>query len=228
MKKLVNLFTFLLLSNLASAQIHEIGVFLGASNFIGDVGRTTYIYPKQPALGVLYKWNVKPRYSWRFSIAGSKIKGNDFDSDLASRNQRGYQFSNDVVEASAGFEFNFTNFNLHEYGYAGTPYLYTGLNYSFSENVYFENKAFVKTGGNIQSLGIPLIGGYKVKLNPFLVLGAEIGLRYTFTDNIDGSFPKKSNFETLKFGNTNSKDWYVFSGFTLTYTFGKQPCYCKE
>jgi hypothetical protein len=56
----------------------------------------------------------------------------------------------------------------------------------------------------------------------------EIGARYTFTDNLDGSNPKNKNFETLKFGNLNSKDWYVFSGVTLTYTFGKNPCFCAD
>jgi hypothetical protein len=27
----------------------------------------------------------------------------------------------------------------------------------------------------------------------------------------------------LKFGNINNNDWYVFSGLTLTYTFGENP-----
>jgi hypothetical protein len=39
------------------AQIHEIGVFLGGSNYVGDVGSTTYIAPNEPAFGILYKWN---------------------------------------------------------------------------------------------------------------------------------------------------------------------------
>ena len=31
----------------------------------------------------------------------------------------------------------------------------------------------------------------------------------------------------VRFGNFNNNDWYVFSGFTLTYTFGRKPCYCN-
>ena len=60
------------------------------------------------------------------------------------------------------------------------------------------------------------------------VIGAEVGFRYTFTDNLDGSNPKNDNFETLRFGNLNSNDWYVFTGLTLTYTFGKNPRFCTE
>jgi hypothetical protein len=57
----------------------------------------------------------------------------------------------------------------------------------------------------------------------------EIGARYTFTDNLDGSNPDTglANNESLKFGNINSDDWYVFTGMTLTFTFGRQPCYCN-
>ena len=40
--------------------------------------------------------------------------------------------------------------------------------------------------------------------------------------------PENDNFETLRFGNLNSNDWYVFTGFTVTYTFGNKPCYCRE
>ena len=32
----------------------------------------------------------------------------------------------------------------------------------------------------------------------------------------------------LKFGNIRNKDWYTFSGITISYTFGRIPCYCKE
>ena len=56
--------------------------------------------------------------------------------------------------------------------------------------------------------------------NSFIV-GFEIGARYTFSDEIDGSVPDAPELEIFSFGNTNSDDWYVFTGFTLTYTFGQ-------
>jgi hypothetical protein len=34
------------------AQIHEVGVFLGGSNYIGDIGPTTYISPNEPAITI--------------------------------------------------------------------------------------------------------------------------------------------------------------------------------
>ena len=70
--------------------------------------------------------------------------------------------------------------------------------------------------------------GMKTNIFENIILGIEVGTRYTFTDNIDGSSPKNNNLKPLQFGNINSKDWYVFTGFTLTYTFGDKPCYCSD
>jgi hypothetical protein len=212
---------------MANAQIHEIGVFAGGSNYIGDVGSTTYIAPSDAAIGILYKWNKNPRYSWRFSAIHAKIKGNDIKSDVESRQQRNLHFENTITEFSAGFEFNWFDFNLHKSGFISTPYMYTGLSYFTFDNLYVINKEY-RTTGSKGSLALPIIGGIKMKIAEGFVLGIEAGARYTFTDNLDGSFPKGSNFDSLSFGNTNSKDWYVFTGMTLTYTFGKKPCYCKE
>jgi hypothetical protein len=46
------------------SQIHEVGVFFGGSNYIGDVGPTTYI-ANEPTFGLLYKWNKSPRHAYR-------------------------------------------------------------------------------------------------------------------------------------------------------------------
>ena len=63
-----------------------------------------------------------------------------------------------------------------------------------------------------------------------LILGIEIGARYTFSDNLDGSFPKSDAGvpNGNEFGNINNNDWYVFTGLTISFTFGDLPCYCKE
>ncbi len=69
--------------------------------------------------------------------------------------------------------------------------------------------------------------GYKSTLGSKFVIAAEIGARYTFTDNLDGSNPSGSDeIDSLQFGNINNNDWYVFTGITLTYTFGRKPCFC--
>ena len=224
MTKLFRLF-FLLSFFTMNAQIHELGVFVGGSNFIGDVGLTTYISPNEPALGILYKWNKSPRHSYRFSYTQSKISANDLDSKEPSRNQREYRFENSVKEVSLGLEFNFFDFNLHEVKRKLTPYVYSGISYFRYDELYVSSGETLKDSGT-GSFAIPITLGLKSNVSPHIVLGFEVGTRYAFTDNLDGSNPKDENY--LKFGNVNNNDWYVFSGFTLTYTFGDKPCYCAE
>lgn len=222
-----NYILFILLLGITSvnAQIHEIGVFLGGSNYIGDVGPTTYIAPDEFAFGVLYKWNKSPRHSWRFSYNQAKISSSDLNSNSPGRTQRGFHFENNIKEVSLGLEFNFFDFNLHDFEPKITPYVYSGLSYfAYDELFYIAGEQ--KTDFRNSSLAIPMILGVKATLFEHLILGLEAGVRYTMTDNLDGSNPKNKTLAPLKFGDINSNDWYVFSGITLTYTFGNQPCYC--
>lgn len=227
MNKIFSLFICIFLSTTIKAQIHEVGVFIGGSNYIGDVGPTTYIAPNEPAIGILYKWNKSPRHAYRFSYIQSKIASNDLDSEEPSRSLRGYRFENNIKEVSLSLEFNFFDFNLHELGRKVTPYIYSGINYSWYNSLFIiaGEPSIEKNKGTI---AIPMALGVKTNLNRSFVLGIEIGARYTFEDDIDGSNPINKNLGQYKFGNLNNNDWYMFSGLTLTYTFGEQPCYCTE
>lgn len=227
MKNLKLYIICILLSQFSSAQINEIGVFLGGANYIGDVGSTRYINPNEPAFGILYKWNRSKRHSFRFSATLANIKGNDTDSEAPNRTLRKFQFKNSIKEFSAGLEFNFLNFDLHESGPKFTPYIYSGLSTFIYDEIYISNN-ISELDYQYYSFSIPMVVGLKAKLSNQLIIGAEIGARTTFTDNLDGSNPKNENFKDIRFGNLNSKDWYVFSGFTLTYTFGKNPCFCAN
>lgn len=212
----------------AVSQIYEVGLFVGGSNFIGDVGATNYIAPNQVAFGALFKWNRSPRHAFRASIIFTDLEGKDSKSDDPRRIQRDYSFNTSLMEISAGMEFTFFDFNLHEYGFKGTPYLYSGISVANHDNYYFTTSGQY-TAANTKSwaVGIPMVLGYKVRISSHLVLAGEIGARYTFSDELDGSVPDNADIvDTLSFGNTNSNDWYVFSGLTLTYTFGRRPCYC--
>ena len=228
MKKILVLFIFFIFQNIMNAQINELGVFIGGSNFIGDVGKTNYISPNEAAIGILYKWNKSPRHAYRFSYMQSTITGNDLDSEIPGRQQREIKFKNNIKEFSAGLEFNFFDFNLHESLIKKiSPYVYSGLSYFVYDELFVVNGE-TKKDYEAGSFAIPMMVGVKSNILKNFVLGIEVGARYTFTDNLDGSNPKNENLEPLKFGNINSNDWYVFTGFTLTYTFTEKPCYCAD
>ena len=220
----MNKFFFALLSccyfTATQAQINELGFFVGGSNFIGDVGSTTYINPNSPAIGLVYKWNKTPRHSWRFSYTQTKLKGNDKNSDDFQRRNRNLSFQNNIKEFSGGIEFNFFDFDLNKkLDKKVSPYFFTGLSFLLFKKINYSGSLSQPT---LKNFAIPLIIGVKSNLTSNFVLGFEIGTRYSFTDDLDG------NLTSFNLGNVYNKDWYVFSGITLSYMFGTKPCFCAE
>ncbi|WP_397364782.1 DUF6089 family protein [Olleya sp. R77988] len=227
MKQLTLLILTLCSLQFSNAQINEFGLYLGGSNFIGDVGATDYIAPNQLALGVLYKWNRSTRHSYRMSLTFTELEGIDKNSDDPSRQIRGLEFTNQIIELSAGVEFTFFDFDLHQDGFVSTPYLYTGVSVAQHDNFFYNNLGeIVSEDTESYAYGIPMVLGFKAAVTPEIVLAFEVGARYTFSDEIDGSIPDAGELSSRSFGNLNNNDWYTFTGVTLTYTFGKNPCYC--
>ena len=229
MKRIIVILILLITCQVSQAQINEIGIYLGGSNFIGDVGSTTYIAPKELAIGGIYKWNRSPRHSYRFSAIFTDLVGIDNDSDDPSRIQRDYEFSSSIIELSAGMEFTFFDFDLHRPGNKSTPYLYTGISVAFHDNFFFnQNGKLQSEDTTSQAWGIPVAVGYKTTITDNFLLSIEIGARATFSDEIDGSVPDNPDLaEAFSFGNINNNDFYMFTGVTLTYTFGRNPCFCN-
>ena len=230
MKYLTAIFLILFYFQTATSQTYELGGFIGGANVIGDVGNTAYINPNTVAFGGVFKWNRSERHSFRFSAIVAKAEGNDADSKEGRRQQRGYSFKNNIKEFSAGLEYTFWEFNLNSGAPAAAPYLYTGVSYFLYEASYIDTTGSYKDYDQAGAIAIPMVIGYKTILGTKLIGAIEIGARYSFTDDIDGSNPTQGMIgdnQDLKFGNQNNNDWYVFTGITFSFTFGREPCYCN-
>ena len=234
MRHLILLIIMFAFSKSTVAQTFEIGPFIGGANYIGDVGKSSFVNPNTLVGGAIAKWNRSERHSFRFTLLYANIEADDAKSNEVRRQERGYSFNNHIAEASLGIEFNFWSFDLNDAYIQGTPYLYTGITYFNNKHHYLSadlpNKGVLEPQANNYDFAIPLIFGYKQTFTPKIIGAAEIGVRYSFTDNMDGSNPQEllgRRDPPREFGNTNTKDWYVFSGITLTFTFGKKPCYCR-
>ena len=212
------------------SQTFEAGPFIGGANYIGDVGRTNYVLPNSLVFGGLIKWNRSPRHAFRLSLLFAEINADDNKSSETRRVQRGYSFSNNIAEASLGVEFNFWDFDLHQGHPQSSPYLYTGLTYFRADHLYLKNGRagnLVNEGTN-WSFAIPMVIGYKESVTKHISAAFEIGARYTFTDNLDGSWPEElldRRDPPIEFGNRNTNDWYVFTGVNFTFSWGRRPCY---
>ncbi|EGV42677.1 hypothetical protein BZARG_1973 [Bizionia argentinensis JUB59] len=227
MRYLTTVLLLILSSHFCQAQTHEIGVFLGGSNFIGDVGSTKYIAPNKPAVGAIYKWNRSPRHAFRASVIYTELEGRDLKSDDPRRQERDFSFKNDIIEASVGLEFTFFDWDLHDDRLKATPYIYSGLSVAYHDNFQILKNGQIRDGNTSSyAYGIPMVLGFKTNALGNFIIAAEIGARYTFSDELDGSVPNYDANASSAFGNTNNNDWYMFTGITLTYTFGRKPCFC--
>ncbi len=65
--------------------------------------------------------------------------------------------------------------------------------------------------------------GYKSIIYGKLAFAIEARVNYTFTDGIDFT---TTDLPAFNFGG-NSNDWYMFTGISLVYTFGRPACYAK-
>ena len=230
MKHFASVVLIIFTSFIGLSQTYEVGAILGGANLIGDVGRTTYIAPNSVAFGVIGKWNRSSRHAFRFSLISTKLKGDDADSHETRRQQRGYTFNNTITEFSVGLEYNFWDFDTYSGRLVSTPYLFTGINYFLYKAAFIDISTleFTKHDG-ARSISIPMAIGYKALIAPHFVLGLEIGARYTFVDDIDGSNTSGpyQDSDGLKFGNLNNNDWYLFTTVYINFTFGRKPCYCN-
>jgi hypothetical protein len=180
-------------------QEYEIGVSLGGTNYVGDIGRTNYIYPNKLAGNVFLKYNYNPRIALKATFSYLPIAGNDAEADTDFRQNRGLRFSNTIKELALGLEFNFYEYELSSEDKSWTPYILAELavfNYSVLKEETLENKT---------------------------AFAIDTKFRYTFKDDLD--FVSENNLDYSIEGNSN--DWYMFTGISLMYTFGRPACYTK-
>ena len=210
----------------ARAQYREVGLFLGGTNYIGEVGKTNFIEPslKTPSTTLFYKSNFSPRFALRFELGLSSIRGIDSLSLEPLRKERANSFTNSINHTSAILEVNYFELDLSDFQTSWSPYLFAGLSYVKFRDLYYPvNESDANYQTNDFSFAVPVGVGIKTRLGMNFLLGIEIKALYTFSDNLDGSFPTFVDEidQQPAFGNSLSNDWIIYSGFSLSYSFGR-------
>jgi hypothetical protein len=186
-------------------------------------------YPYQQARNLSFKSNI-------FEIA-NEVEFNFFRYE---KERREYNFTPYLTTGFSVFYFNPTaefegkKYNLRDLGTEGQKNP-DGTNRPYSRI----NFAFV------------LGGGFKYSFHPRWTLGMEVGVRRTFTDYLDDvstTYPaffangdgtseaaetlsdrsaeigEKMGIPGKQRGNTQKKDFYMFSGIAITYTIIREKC----
>ena len=116
---------------------------------------------------------------------------------------------------------------VNQIGRTLTPYLFAGGGVitvspvaDFSKGGPLDNDILAKVnadleeGKKVASHPMALVGGgLNFDLGPSWALGAELGVRYAFTDYLDG---------ISQAANPDKNDWYTFAALSLSYRFGSK------
>jgi Domain of unknown function (DUF6089) len=211
-------FVLLLLAELSKGQKNEIGFSVGGLNYTGDISPSYNVFHYRPAGSLFYRLNFSPIVALRASGMIGGLYGNEKNSKNPVQAARGASFKSTVSEFSVMLEYNFFNYRGRKDDRRYSPYLTGGLGIFNSVS----KAGNYRHGSEYIQLAIPFGVGMKYKLSRYLNLGAEFVARKTTSDQLDGvSSQYIGNHET---SNLFDKDWYYYTGLSLSYTFYKVVC----
>jgi hypothetical protein len=206
---------FLLLPFITQAQRHhEVGIFGGTSSYYGDLQES--LFPKEgyrASGGLTYKYYVHPSLGFRFGANYASLYGADSLSLSPAIKNRNLNFQSNLFEAHAAIEACMLPVDFDEYKF--TPYVFAGFALFYynpytigvnDEKVYLRPLSTEGQGlrqypdrrvYSLVNAGFPLGGGLKVLIGKKVIIGAEIGFRYTVTDYLDDVSKSYVNMDTL-------------------------------
>ncbi len=196
------------------AQRHEIGVQLGTSNLVGDIGRTAYVLQRPVGSisdmglpfygGLMYRMNFNPYQTVRLNLGYSNIQFDDRYAKEDYRRHRKLWGTNSVFSADLLFEYNFFPVNeeqkslLSPYIFAGASGLY--MNAAKPELV-INSETDVKVSyrqDHAFTMALPFGVGLKYKFNYNWALSGEFTFRPTFSDQVDYSMVKDGDVTVVR------------------------------
>ncbi len=213
-------------------QRHEIGVQLGMSNLVGDIGRTNYVLQKPvldniadygiPFYGsILYRMNFNPYQTVRLNLGYNHIQFIDAYAKEQYRRNRKLWGTNSVVEADLIFEYNFFPVNDEQKSLV-SPYIFGGVGaiLASTPQLIVENDFRRDAGGtalaptNVNDFETRTTYTSSKKLTMAIPFG--IGLKYKFNYNwaLFGEFMFRPTF-------SDSIDYSMVDDKSVKVTYNK-------
>lgn len=231
-KLIYSFFAIILMVGFYKGQRHEIGVQLGMSNLVGDIGKTNYILQK-PVLsniadygipfygGILYRMNFNPYQTVRLNIGYSHIQFIDSVAKEQYRRNRKLWGTNSIMEADLIFEYNFFPVNDEQKSLA-SPYIFGGIGgmLANSTRVSLVNDFRRDAGGNAiaptSSTDFETNPTYQSGNSLTMAIPFGVGLKYKFNYNwaLFGEFMFRPTF-------SDSIDYSVVDDKDLRVTYNK-------
>ena len=188
---------------LGSAQQWSIGLFGGASHYLGELNNNSYD-PNglHPAAGGFVRYLPNPYIGFRFGVTTGTISGDDYYFPNATPEQlyRKLMFRSYILEAAFLVELNVIGYDVDDQRFS--PYLFAGIaGFNFNpraeRNAEWHDLQPLRTEGqgtsafpdrkpySLYQAAVPFGMGFHFGLGAGLTLSLEAGMRYLFTDYLD-------------------------------------------
>lgn len=209
---------FVLVQTLLFSQNTELGILVGGSVYTGDleVSSSNFLPQTHPAVGLMARQYLSEKFAVRaiFAIGGLSADEKKY-STKEQLKIRGFNFKSTVAELSILPELRpFSIGNVHFFAFAGLAATYVNPKTYFNEQKTNATNVSILDDQTQKypkvALAIPFGGGLQWDINETTALGAELGLRKTFTDYLDG---------VSATANPKSNDYYIVGGITFSKFF---------
>ncbi len=174
---------------LVSAQKTQLGGWIGASNYFGDLnqGNSLNSFKRvRPAFGIVYRYNQSPYITFKGTLNMGFLSFADKASSNYFQQARNLSFYSRVIEASGHVEFHFNKFISGDRNFYFTPYLSIGFGlFNFDPKTKLNGEVFRLIDYGTEGQQNPDLTGRKpYKLfQPTIPIG--LGLKYWMGENWD-------------------------------------------
>ena len=207
MRRIFVVLSVMLLGVGVKAQTSEIGLCGGVSFYMGDLNPKGVFSGSRPAGGVLYRYNINPRFAFKANVLFGSMEASD--AKTGGDMKRNLSFRSPLSEISAQIELNFLRLYNERGANPFTPYLFAGIAlFSFNpqtelNGVWYDLQTMGTEGQDLNlqdpitgvmydkkrysltNFSIPFGLGMRVNFLKYYCIGLEWGFRKTFTDYID-------------------------------------------
>ena len=179
----------------------EFGFLVGGMYYLGDLNPMQQFKNTQLAGGLMYRFNIHSRLSFRGNFICGNVMGDDSQSSSNLLKNRNLSFNSSIVELAGGFEFNYLPFEIGHDRYKGTAYILAELGFFHmnpmtkfeGDNIALQplgtegqgTSLTARKNYSLTQLCVPIGAGIRMSLGERASLNVEFGLRKTFTDYID-------------------------------------------
>jgi len=202
MKKIffIILINVIFFTNTSMAQRLELGLFGGASYYIGDLNPKKHFEMTKPAFGALMRYNINPRLAVKINGYYGNVAGDDAITKFNEK--RNLHFKSHVLEFGSQLELNFLPYVTGHKDYYFAPYIFAGISvFNYNPQAKYQDSwvalqplgtegqgtvaYYEREPYNLTALAIPFGIGFKYSLSKNICFGAEWGMRKTNTDYLD-------------------------------------------